>query len=187
MNVELVSIADSDVESLAQFYSSEIWPYHSGPPLTQQVVRDRFADGHYSRRGVRTFWIVADGIRQGVLRVWDLGNENDSETPLFDIRIRSEARGKGIGTAAVRRLIEWVFRAFPGKRRIEATTRADNQTMQRVLLRCGFAKEAQYRQCWAGEGGVMHDCFGYGVLRGDWESGSVTPVTWIDDRVQSPD
>lgn len=50
--------------------------------------------------------------------------------------------------------------------------------MRRVLERCGYAKEAHYRRAWPGAGGAVHDGIGYAVLRGDWESGTVTPVDW---------
>lgn len=181
MTVELISISSNDRNELATFYSSEIWPFHSGPPLTPRTIHERWKIGHYTGDGIKTFWIVVDGCREGVIRVWDLGQENDTETPLFDIRIRSASRGKGVGTCAVRHLVEWIFTAHPAKTRIEATTRQDNVVMQSVLRRVGFVKEAHYRQCWPGEEGRMYDCCGFGLLRSDWEQGVVTPVAWMSD------
>lgn len=180
MHVELLSIGADDLQELAAFYASEIWPYHSGPPLTTQRVWDRFSAGDYTGPGRRSFWIIRDGRRHGVLRVWDLGTEHDTATPLFDIRVTSTSRGMGIGTDAVSKLVEWIFRAYPVKSRIEATTRDDNFAMQHVLDRCGFVKEAHYRQCWPGEEGKIHDCFGYAILRSDWETGTITPVVWTE-------
>ncbi|MCM4076910.1 hypothetical protein [Paractinoplanes hotanensis] len=43
---------------------------------------------------------------------------------------------------------------------------------------CGFVKEAHYREAWPGSDGRLHDTIGYGILRRDWLSGSVTPVDW---------
>lgn len=176
MNVELISISSNDRNELAAFYSSEDWPFHSGPPLTPHVINQRWKKGHYTGDGIRTFWILADGRREGVIRLWDLGQGNDTETPLFDIRIRSTARGRGIGTEAVRHLVKWVFTAYPAKTRIEATTRQDNVVMQSILRRIGFVKEAHYRQCWPGEHRRMYDCCGFGILRSDWEQEAATPV-----------
>ena len=64
--------------------------------------------------------------------------------------------------------------------RVEATTRADNAAMRRALRRAGYAKEAHYRRAWP-DGGRVHDAVGYAVLRGDWETGVLTPVDWDDE------
>jgi RimJ/RimL family protein N-acetyltransferase len=40
----------------------------------------------------------------------------------------------------------YLFTEFPGIRRIEGTTRADNHAMRRTFRRCGYVKEAHWRQ-----------------------------------------
>lgn len=60
---------------------------------------------------------------------------------MFDIRISQAHRCTGVGTGTVRWLTEYVFTSRSCTR-IEATTRQDNMAMRRVLLRCGYAKEA---------------------------------------------
>jgi hypothetical protein len=52
--------------------------------------------------------------------------------------------------------------------------------MRAVLDRCGYVKEAHYRQAWTSRGGTC-DVVGYATLRSDWSSGTTTPVNW-DDR-----
>ena len=52
--------------------------------------------------------------------------------------------------------------------------------MRRVLVKCGFAKEAHYRQEWPSESGPRYDSIGYAILRDDWASGATTPVNWED-------
>ncbi|WP_445528638.1 GNAT family N-acetyltransferase [Streptomyces cyslabdanicus] len=72
-------------------------------------------------------------------------SEVADDTPLFDLRLRSGHRGRGIGHAAVTWLTRYLFEEFPHVHRIEGTTRQDNHPMRRVLLRCGYAEEAHYR------------------------------------------
>lgn len=167
----------SQADDLARFLASEEWPFHAGPRQTPATAHARISSGEFDGDHDRTYWIVGDGKRIGMLHVEDLGDGN----PLFDLRLRSRHRGMGIGTAAVTWLTTTLFSEFPELNRIEATTRQDNVAMRRVLLKCGFVKEAHYRQEWPSEDGTLHDCIGYGILRGDWANGVTTPVDW-DDR-----
>jgi RimJ/RimL family protein N-acetyltransferase len=112
------------------------------------------------------------------LRVDDLGSSWD---PSWDLRIAEAHRGAGIGTGAVRWLSGQIFGNWPGVRRIEAQTRRDNRAMRTVLRRCGYVKEAHYRQGWPAQDGVIRDGIGYALLRQDWEQGTTTPVDWDGD------
>lgn len=163
-------------QALAEFLTSEDWPYHAGPPKTQDSINTRIANGDFDSGHDRTYWIVADGTRVGMLHVEDLGDGD----PLFDLRLRTSHRGQGLGTAAVRWLTATLFQEFPDLNRIGATTRQDNERMRHVLVRCGFAKEAHYRQGWPSESGQLYDSIGYGILRSDWVAGLTTPVNWDD-------
>lgn len=53
--------------------------------------------------------------------------------------------------------------------------------MRRVLRRCGYVKEAHYRDGWPGAEGEVHDAVGYAVLRTDWSTGAVTLPEWDDE------
>lgn len=167
-----------EVELLAAFLTGEDWPFfgRSGRPRAD-LVREQAAAGHYDSDQARTFWIVAGTAEVGLIRLFDLGDD----TPLFELRIRAAYRSAGLGTAAVRWLTRYLFTAFPRVRRIEGTTRQDNIAMRRTFARCGYVKEAHYRQAWPGRDGTFHDSVGYAILRSDWESGTVTPPDWDDD------
>jgi len=78
----------------------------------------------------------------------------------------------------VKWLIAYVFNNYPNKTRFEATTRIDNLGMRRVLEKCGFVKEAHYRQSWPGEDRKKFDCAGYAILKRDWMENNKTPVEW---------
>jgi RimJ/RimL family protein N-acetyltransferase len=113
--------------------------------------------------------------------IFDLGDP----TPMFDLRIAAGSRGRGYGTGTVQWLTARVFSTGADKERIEATTRADNWAMRAVLARCGYTKEAHYRQAWSGPGGAC-DAVGYAILRTDWSTGTTTPVNWDDEPPARP-
>ncbi len=54
--------------------------------------------------------------------------------------------------------------------------------MRRVLKRCGYVKEAHYRDAWPGVGGERYDSVGYAILRKDWAAGTTTSVRWHDEE-----
>jgi RimJ/RimL family protein N-acetyltransferase len=152
VEIEFVPLATGDEPVLDALLREEPWPYHSGGG---RGVR-------WHGEGIRTFWITVDGSRAGVVRLYDLDGG-----PMFDLRLRAAYRGRGIGTAAVGWLTEWVFAERPGEHRVEGTTRADNAAMRRVFERCGYTHEATYRQGWPVPGGEPMDAIGYAILRTD--------------------
>lgn len=63
-------------------------------------------------------------------------------TPLFDLRIRSGHRGRGLGRQGLTWLTRYVFTEFPpGPGRIEGATRQDNVAMRHAFRSCGHVKE----------------------------------------------
>lgn len=177
-----VPLRPADTEALVAFLTASRWPFHSRPVLDPAVVRDRAAEGHYAGDDVRTFWVLADGDRVGLVRVWDLGDP----TPLFDLRVAEAHRGQGVGTATVTWLSGHLFDELAHVTRIEATTRQDNLAMRAVLRRCGYVKEAHYRCGWPGADGIVHDAVGYSLLRSDWADGVVTPPDFDDEPGPAP-
>lgn len=167
----------SEAEALADLLASEGWPFHAGGTPDRDTILERVASGYYDSDSVRTFWIVNDSDRVGLIRLEDIGHG----TPMFDLRIRRSHRGRGLGGEAVVWLTTYLFGALPDITRIEATTRQDNQAMRRVLRRCGYAKEAHYRQAWPTTAGASADAVGYAILRSDWTSGTVTKPEWDDE------
>ena len=167
-------VRSGDAAEFAAFLVSEPWPFHSGGVVDAAEVARRVAAGAYFNHSVRTHWIVVGGRPCGFVRAFDL----DDGTPLFDVRLAGDCRGRGVGRAAVGWLVGDVFGLLPEITRIEGTTRADNLAMRAVFRACGFVKEAHYREAWPGSDGGLHDTIGYGILRRDWLSGSTTPVDW---------
>jgi RimJ/RimL family protein N-acetyltransferase len=168
----------AEADLLAEFLTTEDWPYHgAGAPGAAQI-RQQAAAGYYDSDQTRTFWIVtSDGTEAGLIRLLDLADG----TPLFDLRIRAAYRGAGLGTRALRWLTGYLFTELPEIRRIEGTTRQDNHAMRRTFRKCGYVKEARYRQAWPSPGGTAYDADGYAILRTDWQAGTITPPDWDDE------
>ncbi|GAB1515028.1 GNAT family N-acetyltransferase [Actinophytocola sp. KF-1] len=166
--MEFTQVQRHEADDVVGFMTAEEWPFHTEPKPDGDAVRARVAGGAYDD----AFWITDDGERLGLVRLLDL----DDGTPLFDLRVRAQARGRGVGTAAVRWLTSHVFTNY-ATNRIEGTTRADNNAMRHVFTKVGYVKEAHYRDAWPGPD-HLRDSVGYAILRRDWETGTVTPVVW---------
>ncbi len=87
-------------------------------------------------------------------RMWEMG-----------VVLAPEHRGRGVGTAAQRLLVEYLFETTP-RHRICAWTEVDNVAEQRALEKVGFRREGVLRQVgW--RGGARRDVVAYGLLRDD--------------------
>jgi len=81
------------------------------------------------------------------------------------IILAPEHRGRGVGTAAQRLLVDHLFHTTP-IHRICAYTEADNVAEQRSLEKCGFRREGVLRE--AGfRGGRWRDVVVLAILRGE--------------------
>ncbi len=170
-----------DIDILTDILVNNPWEFHSGKGWTREMVEKEIKSGYFSSVDKKTFFLREEKETIGFIRIFDLGDDIlDDETPLFDIRIKREFRGKGFGKQAVDLAIEFVFNTYPNKNRFEATTRHDNIAMRKVLEKCGFVKEAHYRQSWPDKNNVKVDTVGYGILRTDWQNKSRTDVNWND-------
>ncbi|MEV1168639.1 GNAT family N-acetyltransferase [Nonomuraea sp. NPDC049784] len=176
MRIEFARFSLDDTDLLVDFLTRQEWPFHAGTQ-DPEVVRSRAADGLYDNEETRTFWVLADGERVGLIKLLDLADE----TPMFDLRIGQEWRGRGLGAKAVAWLTGYLFTEMPHINRIEGNTRQDNHVMRAVFRKSGYAKESHYREAWPDRDGKLHDSVGYAILRRDWLSGTVTPPDWHDD------
>jgi RimJ/RimL family protein N-acetyltransferase len=166
----------AEADLLAEFLTTQDWPYHAAGSPDPAQVRAQVQAGLYDNDQARAFWIVTD-TEVGLIRLLDLADD----TPLFDLRIRAAYRGAGLGSHALRWLTAYLFTEWPSIRRIEGTTRQDNWAMRRTFRKCGYVKESHYRQGWPAPDGTIHDAVGYAILRSDWQTGTVTPPDWDDE------
>ena len=172
-------IEPDDADGLVIFLTGERWPFHGSPVVTADQARRWIAAGRYHSDDNRAFWITVDGEDAGLIRLMDLADS----TPVFDLRLRAQWRGKGIGGQALRWLTAYLFTEFPAIRRVEGTTRQDNRAMRRTFQRAGYVKEAHYREAWPVNGGEVYDAVGYAILRRDWLAGTTTTPEWHDEHI----
>lgn len=176
-----VPLKESDRPAVVAWVSTQSWPFHSRPHTSPEAVAKAWDEGAYFGPEVAGFWVELAGERVGLLRVQDLNDEGGN--PCLDLRLRAEHRGQGLGTASLRFLTDWLFTHHPEEMRLEGQTRVDNLAMRKAFRRCGYVKEAHYRQAWPSglADGLLLDSIGYAILRADWVDGACTPVPWDDE------
>jgi GNAT superfamily N-acetyltransferase len=148
-------VEPDDADRLVVFLTGDQWPFHGSPVVTADVARRWVAAGRY------------------------YGDDNT----VFDLRLRAQFRGQGIGGQALRWLTAYLFTELPAIRRVEGHTRQDNRVMRRAFERAGYVKEAHHRDAWPVDGGAVHDAVGYAILRRDWLAGTTTAPDWHDEQV----
>ena len=163
MSPTFARIALEDRDAVIEFLCAHEWPFHGCPHLTP----DEAGDVVVVDDETASFWIRDNGEVVGLVRLLDLADLDDG-SPLFDLRIATAHRGKGVGTAAVAWLSDHLFSEYPVLHRIEATTRGDNAAMQTVFDRCGYRREGVLREAWRSANGDRHDTLVYGLLRHEW-------------------
>lgn len=170
----------SDVEAIVAFLSSNSFPFHGRPTVSEADARARVLEGHYWSDESAGHWVVVDGAPIGIAVLGDIEDIAGGGAPLFDLRLGEQFRGRGLGEPVLRALTTYVFEQYPTLRRFEGQTREDNIAMRKVFVRSDWVKEAHYREAWPIEGLEPKASIAYGVLRGDWETGTTTPVDWDD-------
>ena len=155
---------EQDSKDMISFLVSQNWPYHSNKKETEETVEEKVNLNHFNSKEIQTFWILSEHKKIGFVRIFDIENDDES-SPLFDIRIKEEFQGKGYGTKSVFWTVNHVFSTYEQIKRIEATTREDNISMQKVLEKVGFKQEARYRKAWKIEENNYVDSLGFALLK----------------------
>lgn len=168
--------AGADHDDVVAFMTRNTFPFHVRPRPSAADVEESIAGGAYRDEDNDSYWIEhAELGRVGFFRFEDLSEA----TPLFDLRLDDAFRGRGLAAEILRAATERVFTRSEATR-FEGQTREDNIAMRKTFLRCGWLKEAHYREGWPVEGGDAVASVAYAVLRRDWESGETTTFVWED-------
>ncbi len=166
-----------EIDNLVEFLTSDTWEFYGTPNPNPDRIRASYENNYYSGDDCKTFWVILDqNTKAGIVRIHDL----EDDIPMFDIRISSKYKGKGIGTIAVNWLSNYIFNNYSDKDRIEGITRQDNYAMRCVFHKCGFVKEAHHRKAWPCKNGKLYDAIGYGITKDDWQNGEISLVNWND-------
>lgn len=83
------------------------------------------------------------------------------------ISLLGSAQGKGLGTAAQRALVDYLF-GYTQAHRVEAHTETDNIAEQRALEKAGFTREGVVRGA-TFRAGRWRDMVAYSVLRTEYQ------------------
>jgi [ribosomal protein S5]-alanine N-acetyltransferase len=128
--------------------------------------RDRFVAAESTAVAV----VLADGTVAGIAS-WRAQDRGGPPGGCYEIGLAllPEHRGRGLGTAAQRLLVDQLF-GFTTANRLEATTDADNVAEQKALERVGFAREGVLRGA-VFRAGAWRDLVLYALLRERWGSG----------------
>ena len=167
---------------MAEFLASQEWPFHVNSIVTLEKGLTLIDENTFSSEESET-WLFFnnENILVGIIRIFDMDDIADGDgAPLFDIRISKVFQGQGIGTKAVEWITAYLFNNSPKLNKIEATTRADNYPMRKVLKNCFFLKEGHHRSSWPSQDGKLIDTARYAILRNDYINKSVTLLEWND-------
>src|SRR3954454_13572017 len=133
----------------------------SPAPLTLEAFREREAR---PAAGGATFVITLDGAPVGRCSLF--GEDPLARHAEVGIALLPEARGRGVGTAALRQLIDFGFRRR-NLRRLHLVVIESNQAGIATYRKLGFAEEGRRREhCWVR--GRYEDEILMGLLRSDW-------------------
>lgn len=173
----------ADRQSLINFFTSTTFPFHvHSEQWTVAKVEKLIDSGAFRNAENEAFWLRHDTLGViGYVRLEDLADD----TPMFDLRLASEFRGRGLGVGCLRAVTDHVFMTMDVDR-FEGHTRDDNVAMRSTLIRAGWSKEAHYRRAWPVKGQMSRDSVAYAILREEWKSGSSVDVHWHDLPMFTP-
>jgi RimJ/RimL family protein N-acetyltransferase len=117
------------------------------------------------RDGTGAAFAIADAADDHLLgAVTRFGPEGHQAT--FGLWLAPEARGRGVGTRALRRVADWTF-ATTAAIRLDTFIMVGNEASERMVERAGFRREGVLRAWDLHHDGVPVDCVVYARIRGD--------------------
>lgn len=160
----------SENDELIDLLCTNDWPFHAKVQLNPAAIKRAIENGYYSE-GRETFWVIENEQKVGILIIDDI----EDTIPLFDLRLTTKARGKGIGQKSLNWLKDYLY-GEKCKIRIEGYTRADNLAMRNCFTKSGFVKEGYLRNAWENEDGSISDTVLYASIYDDWKDNKITPI-----------
>jgi len=178
MQLSFGAVTEADVEKLAAWIPSQHWPFHDRAQVNEAWVRERAQAGYFWGPDTRSFWAFESADAPlGLIRVFEL---DDGGTPLIDLRVADDARGRGVGSATLAWATTQVFETLPNVGRLGGYTRHDNLAMRRVFEKCRYLQEAYHRRAWRVGDVPLADAVGYAVLREEHESVRVPTASQVE-------
>lgn len=161
-------IEEADLDTLRRLFTE--------PAMSEPFQWHGFRDPHaFRRRWEADGWLgeehsmlavgLPDGGFAGIVSWRPVRTVPEGACVEMGILLLPEHRGRGIGTAAQRQLVDYLF-ATTLVHRVQAGTDVENLAEQRALERAGFRREGVMRCC-AFIGGRWRDGVLYARLRDD--------------------
>lgn len=173
----------ADRLGLVEFFTGNAFPFHvhdrrrTIAEVERLIVAGVFRDVDHD-----SYWLHHSSLgRVGYLRFDDIRDP----TPMFDLRLGEDFRGRGLGVSALQLAADHAFTSLAVER-FEGQTRGDNQAMRSVFERAGWTKEAHYRRAWPVPSGVPQDSVSYAILRQEWETRTGIGLQWHDRPAFAP-
>jgi RimJ/RimL family protein N-acetyltransferase len=165
-HLRLRSLRLDDLEAL----TDAIGDAQVGPPQQRDAVRKQLREmieksPTLVEDGFVSFGIEVDGRLVGDLQARAPKNNGPRGNCEIGISLFPQSRNHGIGTAAVRLLLDELFNT--GWQRIQAGTAVTNKPMRAVLSKLGFTQEGIMRGFAPDDHGNRQDYVLYAILAGD--------------------
>ena len=172
-SITLRARTDDDIDALFSIASDlGTWEERnpSTPsPLTRSAYEDRLAKTD-ADTNVR-FVIDVAGEAVGSVGLFDF--DELARHAEVGIALRSESRGKGIGTAAISQIVEFGF-VRCNLRRVHLQAISSNVAAIRAYEKAGFVIEGRQREhAWVR--GHYEDIVVMGILRSEWAASATAP------------
>lgn len=168
--VTLRARADADLDMLFRLAADlDTWEERSESspaPLSRaefDARQARIADEEDPSTAVR-FVVEADGVAVGTVSLFDF--DELAHHGEVGVALLPEARGRGVGSAAIEQVVEFAF-VRRNLRRLHLQAIASNTAALRAYERAGFVVEGHRREhAWVR--GAYQDIVVMGILRSDW-------------------
>ncbi len=154
-------------EVLAICQDPEIARWVTIPQPFLPADADAFIEGAAAmwRDGTGAPFAIVDGAAGPLLgAVTRFGPEGHQAT--FGLWLAPAARGRGVGTRALRLITDWTF-ATTAAIRLDAFIMVGNEASHRMVERAGFTREGVLRAWDLHHDGVPVDCVVFSRIRGD--------------------
>ncbi len=133
----------------------------------RDLLRAALERGEWASEDQWGWAVEVDGRRAGFATVTGMTSGDGT----MQIRLRSDARGRGVGREVLRQMADHHFTATAGLQRLVGVTHEQNIPMQRAFNAAGFRMEARYRDVIENADGTHASAWGYALTRADWTAG----------------
>jgi aminoglycoside 6'-N-acetyltransferase len=169
-NVTLRPATLADIDAFEQRFDSadDTGPYQWFGHTSMQPLREMWEERRLVRGDHNLLAVEADGELAGRVDYFEKAWGRPDTSTCWEIAIAlfKELRGRGIGTAAQKLLVDYLFE-HTRTERIQVTTDAENAAELAAAKKAGFQVEGTVRRAqW--RGGRWHDQVLLSVLRNEW-------------------